>query len=161
MTITIERAQPADAAEILALQKLAYRQEAALYDDYSIAPLRQTLAELEAQFQDHTILKAVSAGRIVGSVRACLVDGTLLIGRLITQPERQGQGVGTQLLAAIEAAFPQARRYELFTGDRSTNNLRFYAKRGYREFKRVAAGAELVLVYLEKLPALSSLPPSS
>jgi hypothetical protein len=40
----ITQAAAADAAEILALQKLAYQSEAAIYQDYSIPPLTQTLA---------------------------------------------------------------------------------------------------------------------
>ena len=42
----IEQASAEDAAEILALQKLAYRSEAELYDDYTIPPLTQTLEEM-------------------------------------------------------------------------------------------------------------------
>ena len=41
----IEIAMIQDAEEILALQKLAYRSEAEIYEDYSIAPLIQTLEE--------------------------------------------------------------------------------------------------------------------
>ena len=39
----IEPAMIEDAAEILALQKLAYRSEAEIYNDFSIQPLLQTL----------------------------------------------------------------------------------------------------------------------
>lgn len=42
----ITAASPADAAAILALQKLAYQSEARLYNDFSIPPLLQTLEEL-------------------------------------------------------------------------------------------------------------------
>jgi hypothetical protein len=70
----------ADAAEILALQKLAYQTEAAIYQDYTIPPLTQTLAEITAEFQNRYCLKALAQGRIQGSVRAYLEKGTCCIG---------------------------------------------------------------------------------
>ena len=44
--LTIEEAKVADAAEILALQKLAYQSEAELYGDDAIPPVTQTLGIL-------------------------------------------------------------------------------------------------------------------
>ena len=49
----IQHAELRDAAEILALQKIAYRSEAAIYDDDAIPPLTQTLAEMEADLQNN------------------------------------------------------------------------------------------------------------
>jgi hypothetical protein len=46
--VMIETADVRDAEELLDLQKLAYRSEAAIYDDYTIPPLTQSLAEMEA-----------------------------------------------------------------------------------------------------------------
>ena len=57
-----------DAAEILALQKLAYQSEAALYDDNHIPPLTQTLPEIQSTFASHRFLKAVSGDAIVGYI---------------------------------------------------------------------------------------------
>lgn len=59
MNVTIERATGADARDILALQRLAYQSKAALYDDFGIPPLTQTLDELESEFDNHLFLKAV------------------------------------------------------------------------------------------------------
>lgn len=70
----ITRAAPEDAQEILDLQKLGYQSEAAIYQDWSIAPLTQTLAELQAEMEVRLFLKAVAAKRIVGSVRALLEE---------------------------------------------------------------------------------------
>lgn len=39
-----------DAETILNLQKLAYQSEAAIYNDKTTAPLRQTLDEIRAEF---------------------------------------------------------------------------------------------------------------
>jgi phosphoribosylanthranilate isomerase/ribosomal protein S18 acetylase RimI-like enzyme len=148
--VTIEPAGAVDAAEILALQKLAYQSEAELYQDYSIAPLVQTQAEIESEFGGKRFLKAVLNGRIVGSVRAELRNGTCRIGGLIVHPDCQNRGIGGRLLQAAETSFPEARRFELFTGDRSERNLHLYQKAGYREFRRQVVNERLTLVYLEK-----------
>jgi GNAT superfamily N-acetyltransferase len=143
-------ALPADAEEILALQRLAYRSEAKLYGDPNIPPLRQTLAELRDEFAALTILKAVEGAAIIGSVRAGLDGGVCRVGRLMVRPDRQRRGLGAALLAAIEARFPQAARYALFTGCRSAGNLRLYGRCGYRETARSAAGPGPEMIFLEK-----------
>ena len=68
--IDIARATTSDATAILALQRLAYRGEAELYDDRSIPPLTQTPSELIDEFQTMVFLKASDSGTVVGSVRA-------------------------------------------------------------------------------------------
>jgi GNAT superfamily N-acetyltransferase len=146
----ITRGGPADAEEILALQRLAYQSEAAIYQDYGIPPLTQTLAELQAEFNRCQVVKAVEAGRIVGSVRAHLDQETCCIGRLIVHPAYQNRGLGTKLMAEIEACFPEARRYELFTGHLSVRNLYLYQKLGYRPVRRQPVSEKLTMVFLEK-----------
>lgn len=145
----IAPAERADAAEILALQRLAYQGEALLYGD-DIPPLRQTLAGLEAEFDDGVILKAASGGRILGSVRLRRRGASAEIGRLIVHPSAQRRGLGGRLMAAIESAAPEAAPFELFTGDRSDGNLRLYRRLGYREFRRDRVRPGLTLVFLEK-----------
>ena len=147
----IARADIEDAEEILNLQKLAYQSEAVIYQDFSIPPLTQTTEEIAEEFETFTFLKALDDGhRIVGSVRARLDGDSCLIGRLIVHPECQRQGLGTALMNAIEARFPQAKRYELFTGAKSVGNLRLYERLGYRPFKEHVVHESLSLVYLEK-----------
>jgi GNAT superfamily N-acetyltransferase len=151
MNVIVDRATVEDAQEILALQKLAYLSEAAIYDEYHIPPLTQTLDEMRADFERQIYLKAALDGRIVGSVRAHEEDGTCFIGRLIVHPDSRNQGIGTRLMIEIEAALGQARRFELFTGHRSERNLYLYQKLGYRPFRRQRFTDSLTLVYLEKV----------
>lgn len=148
--VTIQLAGPEDAAEILALQKLAYRSEAEIYDDWTIAPLHQTLEEMQKDLQTLTVLKVVRDGCIVGSVRVRVEGGTGLIGRLIVHPDCQNQGIGTQMLLQAERLSPGVERFELFTGHRSARNLHLYQKLGYREFRRDQVNDVLTLIYLEK-----------
>ena len=97
-----------------------------------------------------TCLKASAEGRIVGSVRGHLREGTCFVGRLIVHPDYQNQGIGTRLLHEIQRVFDQAERFELFTGHRSERNLYLYRKLGYQPFMSKQITSALTLVYLEK-----------
>lgn len=154
--MNIVSATPGDAQEIHTLQHLAYQTEAAIYDDHTLPPLLDTLANVADRFQDRLILKAVASGRIVGSVRAFQDGPTCYVERLIVHPGSRGQGVGTALLKEIEKRFPSAHRLELFTGHKSKANLRLYERLGYRAFRQQPINEKLTLVFLEKsMPQLS------
>jgi GNAT superfamily N-acetyltransferase len=146
----IRQATVGDAAEILALQRLAYQSEAQIYGDWTLPPLLQTLEEVLEQFRNHVFLKAVIEGSIIGSVRSCMSASTCHIGRLIVHPNWRNQGIGTRLLLVAERMHSDAGRFELFTGSRSSGNLRHYRRLGYKEFRREPLSNQVVLVYLEK-----------
>ena len=139
-----------DAEEILKLQKLAYQIEAERYNNFDIPPLKQTREELKNQFKDHIILKAVSNGKIIGTVRAHEKNGTCFIGRLAVQPDMQNQGIGTALMKEIEKQYTP-ERYELFVGSNSDNNIHVYEKLGYNIFKKDAYECgDITIYYMEK-----------
>jgi GNAT superfamily N-acetyltransferase len=148
----IQKADISDASKILSLQKLAYQSEAKIYNDFTIPPLIQTLEEVENKFKDHIFLKAVENGRIIGSVRANVVDPeTIYIGRLIVHPDYQNQGIGTKLMGKIEACFDDFRRFELMTGHKSKKNIYIYRKWGYKIFKKEKFSDNLYLIYMKKI----------
>jgi len=147
----IERAAASDASTILDIQYQAYRQEAMLYGGVTLPPLLETADELKAVMKTHVVLKGLVDGVIAGSVRGREADGTCSIGRLVVAPDYQGRGLGSALLAAIEAAFAHIHRFELFTGHKSARNLGLYARRGYTEFRRQREDDAVTLVFLEKL----------
>jgi ribosomal protein S18 acetylase RimI-like enzyme len=148
--VVVGPARVEEAERILELQRLSYRTEAALYDDWTLPPLTQTLRELLEQYDDHTILVARLEEEVVGSVRARLEGGTCYVGRLVVHPRLQRRGLGTRLMREIEASSPEAERYELFTGHLSEGNLRLYRRLGYRELREEEISPALRLVYLEK-----------
>jgi len=150
MDVSIAQATPDDASEILALQKLAYQSEAELNDDWTIPPLTQTLPEIMSEFEAKVFLKAVCEDKIIGSVRAALDSGTCQVGRLIVHPDYQRRGIGTLLMNKIETAFPQAERFELFTGIKSINNIRLYQTLGYRKYHEEDLSPKVRIVFMEK-----------
>jgi ribosomal protein S18 acetylase RimI-like enzyme len=149
--VIIVRALIEDAANILELQKLAYRSEAAIYNDASIPPLLQTLDDLKKEFTTKAVLKAILNEQLVGSVRAREQSGTCYIERLIVQPELQGHGIGSKLMHEIEICYSKTRRFELFTGHKSERIINLYRKLGYQVFKHQRINDDLSLTYMEKL----------
>jgi ribosomal protein S18 acetylase RimI-like enzyme len=148
--IEIVRATVDDAEEILKLQKLAYQSEAAIYDNYDIPPLTQTIEEVIYQFKTHTFLKAISRGKIVGTVRAHEEYGTCYIGRLAVHPDRQNLGIGTALMRAIEGCY-RPKRFELFVGSKSEKNIYLYKKLGYSVYRADNYGCgNIEIYYMEK-----------
>lgn len=151
VSLVMARANRSDLENILALQHAAYRSEAELLGDYDIPPLKQTLEDVQREFETSIILKATDErGEIIGSVRGTVADGSLRIGKLIVDPVIQGRGLGTVLLHAIEGAC-DCERYELFTSSKSVRNIGLYERAGYSIFKNEEIGGGLTLVYLQKI----------
>jgi ribosomal protein S18 acetylase RimI-like enzyme len=151
MSCEIVKAEIADAEEILALQKLCFKSEAELYNDYGIEPLTQTVDELREDFDTYLFLKAIDCGRIIGSVKGRMTDErSCWIGRLMVHPEYQGRGIGKTLLREIELRFPAARKYTLGTGHKSLKNIALYDKAGYRAVRQERISDSLSFVIMEK-----------
>lgn len=143
-------ADPADAGELWTLQKATYLVEGERHGTFDLPPLTETLDELRAALAAETVLVARSGSRIVGSVRGSLDGDAWYVGRLMVAPDRQGAGLGSLLMRAIEdLAPPEARRLRLITGEHSASNLAFYARRGYRDVGRRDHPSSVVVV-LEK-----------
>lgn len=148
--MNIYKADYKDLDEILRLQYLAYKSEAALFGTDDIPPLKQKIEEVIGEYERGTILKLVDDENvIIGSVRAKEENGTVYIGKLMVHPDHRGKGYGTRLLTEIEKYF-SCKRCELFTSTRSVDNIRMYEKNGYKEYKREAISDELIFVYMEK-----------
>jgi ech hydrogenase subunit C len=149
--LVIQRATAADLPELLALQKVAYHSEAEIYGDTSLPALRQSLAEMTADFGRMVFLKGTVNGKIVATVRGYDDgQGSANILRLSVHPYFRGHGFGRRLVAAIEAEFPKISRYEIFTGHRSEANIHIYSTLGYKHFKTEPFNANVEWVYMEK-----------
>lgn len=146
----IVKAEKEDLEFILKLQYLAYQSEAELCNNIEIPPLKQTLQEVNEEYEKGIILKTLNEkNEIVGSVRAYCEKETVFIGKLIVHPEWQKKGIGTKLLMEVEALYPN-KRYELFTSTLSKTNLFLYERLGYKKFKQKVICSGLNIVFLEK-----------
>jgi tRNA (guanine37-N1)-methyltransferase len=132
--LEIRLVEPADAGELLVLQRACWVQEMHDNPGVRIPALHESYDDLLDWISRDRVLVARSAGRLVGAVRASLREGeTWDIGRLMVAPDLVGRGLGRTLLERIEAAAPAgATTYSLFTGAGSLRNQRIYKKAGYR-----------------------------
>jgi len=142
-----------DAETILALQRLAYQSEAAVYGDFTIRPLTETLVDIKDRFLDRRFLKAIEDGQIVGSVRAYQDEAACHVERLVVHPDYQRRGIGMALLKMIETCFPTANRFELFTGHKSEGNIRLYERAGYRVVRQERINEKVSFVFMLKTVA--------
>ena len=127
-------AAPADAGELLTLQRACWMQEQQENPDVTIPALHESLDDVRGWLGQWTVLVLHRGGRLIGAARARRAAGDRWdIGRLMVAPDLQGAGIGRRLLDAIEqAAPPDVTAFELFTGANSSRNLRMYKKAGYR-----------------------------
>src|SRR5437879_951203 len=68
----------------------------------------------------------------------------------MVHPRHQRQGIGGRLMQTIESMFPEAAKFELFTGNRSEGNIRLYERLGYHSSRSERMSANLSLVFFEK-----------
>ncbi|GIJ24417.1 FMN reductase [Micromonospora lutea] len=130
--LTLTDGQPGDLAELLVLQRCCWVQEAIVNDTLDLAPLRETLDDLHASMSTWRWWCVRRDGRLVAAVRARAHEGTWLIGRLMVAPDQAGNGIGSWLLSYAEEQAPEETTgCTLFTGHRSTRNIRLYERAGY------------------------------
>ncbi|AYN42274.1 GNAT family N-acetyltransferase [Streptomyces dangxiongensis] len=154
MSVTISVATGQDAEQIFRLQYLCFQSEAALYGNYRIDPLVQTLESVRQEVDGDCVFVARLGEEVVGSVRGRVTDdGAAAIGKLCVHPRLQGHGIGARLLRAAEAALAGERgatRFRLFTGHRSEGNLRLYRRVGYQTVGRAQGADGVEMIILEK-----------
>ena len=145
----IIKAKKEDLAEILQVQHMAFRREAEEFNDFDIEPMTQTIGILEEEYKTFVFLKAVNdEGKIVGSIRGYIKDGTSYIGKTLVHPDYQGKGIGTKMIGMLEE-INKAPRYEINASIRCPQNIRLYEHLGYVRFKEIKTENN-GFVYLEK-----------
>ncbi|MEV6176556.1 GNAT family N-acetyltransferase [Streptomyces sp. NPDC052015] len=154
MSVTISVATEQDAEQIFRLQYLCFQSEAALYGNYRIAPLVQTLESVRQELVSDCLFVARLGEEVVGSVRGSITeDGAAAIGKLCVHPRLQGHGIGARLLRAAEAALAEERgatKFRLHTGHRSEGNLRLYRRVGYETVGTAEGTDGVPMIVLEK-----------
>ncbi|MDQ0644276.1 GNAT family N-acetyltransferase [Microbacterium murale] len=147
--IVLSRISPADAGEVLTIQRAAFVSEAQIYGTADMPPLTQTLDEVRAELAQANGWVARVDGRLVGAIHVRETDDMLLIGRIAIAPDMQGTGIGRALLQAAEED-SKAPKAELFTGSLSEANVRLYESCGYRISERVDQGDGTTQLFMRK-----------
>ncbi|GAA3834966.1 GNAT family N-acetyltransferase [Streptomyces chiangmaiensis] len=154
MSVTISVATERDAEQIFRLQYLCFQSEAALYGNYRIDPLVQSLDSVREEVASDCVFVARLGDEVVGSVRGSVTeDGAASIGKLCVHPRLQGHGIGARLLRAAEEALVEergAKKFRLSTGHRSEGNLRLYRRVGYERVGTSQGDDGVPMIVLEK-----------
>lgn len=141
--LDVRVATPADAPELLVLQRACWVQEGlAAQGRWVVPPLAEELADVVAGLGEWTTYAVRTRspegapGRLVASVRGRVrpTDPTLWeVGRLMVAPDLRGRGLGRELLALGESSAPSSvTGFWVTTGVLEEGNQRFYKRAGYR-----------------------------
>lgn len=157
MMYEVREGRPDELPGVLSVQHRAFARVARELGirEQDLPPLKETLADLEELFSAGTrFLVAIDAeGRVIGSVRGRVISTptatTVEVGRLVVDDAWVRCGVGSALMDVLESGYPEATRFELFTGADACAPLSLYLKRGYVESRREHLGY-VELVWLEK-----------
>lgn len=130
--------------ELYTLQRAAFVDEAMAYATPDVPALTETFTEFKTRTRDlDRLLIAADGFRIVGAVGARLTDGAPSLERLMTAPDRRGEGIGHSLVESIidhyrSAGFPEVRAV---VGDRNSRLLAFYGSLDFSTVGRTAPSA--------------------
>lgn len=147
---TIAPALPEDAQFMLEMQRRAFAEEGRRSGSMDIPPLTEPHATIVEHIEQQTALVARRDGRIVGAIRGVLADGVCTIRALVVDLPFQGQGVGSSLLKALEAAHPDATRFDLTTNTLMEGNVPFYERHGYRVTELTRYSEKVTLAQMSK-----------
>ena len=140
-------ARPEDAPAVTALVRAAY---ARWVPRLGREPAPMT-ADDAALIAAGAVTLLEDAGRLLGVLVLIPQPDALMIENVAVAPEAQGRGLGGLLLAEADRVARETgrRRVRLYTNAAMTENIGFYARRGFVETRR-ATEHGLHRVYMEK-----------
>ncbi|NTW28495.1 MAG: GNAT family N-acetyltransferase [Coriobacteriia bacterium] len=149
--IQIRPARREEATAIAEVVRAAFLTEAERYGT-DIPPLRENAADVAATFDaGDAALVAEAEGALVGTIRGeTEPDGAVVVRRLAVLPEWRRCGIARALLVALEAAYPDATHFRLFTGSESHGPLALYRSLGYELTRSEPVAPGMEIVFLDK-----------
>lgn len=149
--LVIRTASRDEAEAVAAIVRRAFVTEAEVYGT-DLPPLHECAEDVLAAFDAGDVtLVAEADGAIVGTVRGeRLASGAVMVRRLGVDAEWRGRGIARALMVALETAYPDAERIEIFTGSRSTAALALYGSLGYAYARTETIAGGVDLLYMEK-----------
>ena len=133
MSITFERATPADAEALVRLQIAAFHHDAVMYPGVEIGgpPGYDSVDNLLQKMQEDECYKIVVDGQIVGGfVVFNMGQGHLHLDVIYIDPDYHNRGIGTRAMEFIEQTYA-ATKWSLNTPTYALRNQHFYEKFGY------------------------------
>lgn len=117
-----------------------------------IPPIHEDGSEVVATLDaGDSVLVAVIDGQLVGTVRGENMDSeSVTVRRLAVLPKYRGRGAARALMRQLEAAYPHARRFELFTGAEIGNAVALYESLGYTLMEPRDIDGGVPFVFMEK-----------
>ncbi len=149
--LEVSRATADDAETIAWLVREGFRSEAERYG-VEIPPMREVAADVVAALEEGDIALVARVGENpVGTVRGHkLDDGSVMVRRLAVLPSSRREGVGRALMMVLEAEYPTAPRFEIFTGTDTAPAIALYESLGYRRTREQEQVPGVTIVFLEK-----------
>ena len=128
--VSLDVADPEVAAQVVAVQRLAYRFEADLIGSEAIPPLHESEADVAASRED---FRGVYVhGRLAALLSSEWDDGALTICRLAVHPDLSRRGLGSLLVHEALARAGEAG-VRVSTGSANAPALALYARLGFRQ----------------------------
>ena len=150
---TIGPAMLEDAATMLELQRCAFAEEGRRSRSLDIPPLTEPLDAVIEHIEKQTALVARDSGKIIGTIRGIVNGRACTVRALAVDPARQGHGVGSALLDALERALPDVTQFDLTTNTLMEANVPFYERRGYQVTQFTRHSDVVTLAQMTKLVA--------
>ncbi|MCP3999089.1 MAG: GNAT family N-acetyltransferase [bacterium] len=142
----LDLTDPEIAAQVLALQKAAYRIEADLIGSFDIPQLHETLDQLMAIPVQWCGIN--DGGRLVAAIAFAVADGDIDIDRLVVAPDALRRGYGSALLAALDVA----ATVTVSTGTLNGPAKAFYLSHGFVEHGRSRPVPSIEVTHLVRRP---------
>ncbi len=109
-----------------------------LYTEVGWSAYTENMPALEQGYKNSLlVLAAYENEELLGIIRV-VGDGftIVFVQDILVFPEKQREGVGTALLKAVLAKYPNVRQFELIT-DNTPKTVAFYKSLGFYEFSEI------------------------
>ncbi len=153
MNITLEKALPADCAQLHAMQVTAFHPLLEKYQDFDINPAAEPPERIAQRFEQPftTYWFILADGERAGALRVCDFGERCRLSPIFVIPRHQGRHIAQTALALMEKQYPDASAWELDTIAQEPGLCHLYEKLGYRKTGRTEHIKEgMDIVFYEK-----------